>query len=107
MLDDIDLMRRLQSRDSDALEEMFNRYHRFVFFIVNRVIENDALAEDLTYALFLELWNRPNMYPDGAFVGWLARLSRTRALSSVQGHASSFEAATSAVVPILGATLGT
>jgi RNA polymerase sigma-70 factor (ECF subfamily) len=78
--DDIALMRRVVSRDPAALGEMFDRYHRLVFFIVNRIVADEPLAEELTSAVFLELWERPAAYCDGAFVTRLAQLSRRHAL---------------------------
>lgn len=46
------LMERVQARDADAFEALYDGYHRLVYGIALRVLSDPAAAEDVTQAVF-------------------------------------------------------
>ncbi|MBA3280552.1 MAG: RNA polymerase subunit sigma-24, partial [Geodermatophilaceae bacterium] len=46
--DDADLVARLASGESDALAQIYDRYHRQVFTLSLRILGDHVLAEDTT-----------------------------------------------------------
>jgi RNA polymerase sigma-70 factor (ECF subfamily) len=54
---DVELVTRLQTRDPQALAELYDRYGRCILLIL-RVVRDAAIAEDLVQETFLRVWNR-------------------------------------------------
>jgi RNA polymerase sigma-70 factor (ECF subfamily) len=86
-----DFIRRLQSRDPQAIAELYDRYGRIVYALIYRVVRNSAVAEDLVQETFLRIWNRIHGFdPDrGALGPWVLAVARNRAidyLRSVDGR---------------------
>ena len=89
--DEPDFIRRLQSRDPQAIAELYDRYGRIVYALIYRVVRNSAVAEDLVQETFLRIWNRIHGFdPDrGALGPWVLAVARNRAidyLRSVDGR---------------------
>ena len=76
------LMERVRSRDADAFELLYDRYHRVVYGVALRVLADAAAAEDVTQSVFLKLWSSPQLFRDGNFGAWIARVARNRASTS-------------------------
>jgi len=76
-----ELLVRVQSRDAEALSELFDRYCRLVFSIGHRVLRSSAEAEDLVQDVFLFLWSRSNLFVPGKRSGheWIIRVIYHRA----------------------------
>ncbi len=96
--DEPDLVRRLKSREPQALAELYDRYGRLVYALIYRVVRNAASAEDLVQETFLRIWNRVQAFDQerGALGPWVLTVARNRAidyLRSVDGRMaqSSFE----------------
>ncbi len=91
--DDRDLARRLQSRDSGAMRELYDRYGKLVYSLIMRVVRNSAAAEDLVQETFLRVWNRMQAFDQerGALGPWVLAVARNRAidyLRSTEGRTS-------------------
>src|SRR5579863_7326977 len=59
---DEEVMGRLQSNDSTALEILFDRYARLVFRIAQGVIRDSGEAEDVVQESFLHLYKKSNLF---------------------------------------------
>ena len=81
------LMERVQARDADAFEALYDGYHRLVYGIALRVLSDPAAAEDVTQAVFLKVWSNPVLFHDGNFGAWIARVTRNRAFDVVRSRA--------------------
>jgi len=85
---DLELIARLRSRDRAALEALYDRYARRVYSLVLSIVRDQKAAEDITQELFIHLWQYP--YLDGsergAFVPWLLRSTRNRAIDVLRRH---------------------
>src|SRR5580693_1447567 len=79
---DAELIKRLQSRDPQALAEIYDRYGRVAYALILRVVRNAAIAEDLVQETFLRVWNRAQGFDAerGAFGPWLLSVARNRAI---------------------------
>jgi RNA polymerase sigma-70 factor (ECF subfamily) len=89
--DDSDLIRRLQARDPDALEQLYDRYSPMTFGIIRRIAGDTAAAEDLLQEVFLKIWERAQSFErdKGSLGTWLIALARNRAIDyrrSVEGR---------------------
>jgi RNA polymerase sigma-70 factor (ECF subfamily) len=82
------LVALIRERDISAFEELYDRYHRLVFGIAQRILGDPNGAEDLTQAVFLKLWSAPQAYRAGNFGAWLARVTRNQALDVVRSKAA-------------------
>ncbi len=85
------LVRRLQSRDPQAMADVYDRFGKLVYALIFRVVRNSAAAEDLTQETFIRLWNRVHAFDaaKGALGPWLLTIARNRAidyLRSVEGR---------------------
>jgi RNA polymerase sigma-70 factor (ECF subfamily) len=80
--DDSDLIRRLQARDPEALEELYDRYSPMTFGIIRRIAGDTAAAEDLLQEVFLKIWERAQSFEreKGTLGTWLIALARNRAI---------------------------
>jgi len=79
---DTELAARLQSRDPQALAELYDRYGRIAYALIVRVVRDGALAEDLVQETFLRVWNRAQGFDAqrGALGPWLLAVARNRAI---------------------------
>jgi RNA polymerase sigma-70 factor, ECF subfamily len=79
---DARLMRRLQSRDPNALADLYDRYGRLAYSLILRVVRDTGVAEDLVQETFLRVWNRVQGFDadKGAVGPWLLAIARNRAI---------------------------
>lgn len=74
------IMERVRSRDAGAFELLYDQYHRLVYGVAMRVLGDPAGAEDVTQSVFLKIWSAPQLFREGNFGAWIARVARNRAL---------------------------
>ncbi len=84
MTDSHELMRRIADGDFGAFEELYDGQHRLVYGIAVRMLERPALAEDLTQEIFTKIWTDPLAFRGGNLVGWIARMTRNRAIDMLR-----------------------
>lgn len=82
------LMERIRARDAGAFEALYDGYHRLVYGLALRVLGDSSSAEDVTQAVFLKIWASPEVFHDGNFGAWIARVTRNRALDVLRSRAS-------------------
>ncbi|MGI8743545.1 MAG: sigma-70 family RNA polymerase sigma factor [Bryobacteraceae bacterium] len=93
-----ELVRRLKSREPQAMADFYDRYGRMTYALIYRMVRNTASAEDLVQETFLRIWNRVQAFDSekGALGPWVLAVARNRAIDyirSVDGRMaqSSFE----------------
>lgn len=79
-------MTAVRERNADAFEQVFDAYHRLVYGVALRVLEDRAAAEDITQSVFLQLWRAPEAFHGGNLAGWLVRVTRNRALDQLRAR---------------------
>ncbi len=71
-LSDAELMRAYANGDSQAFEQLFNRYRKSLFTFLMQRTQEKGLAEDLFQEVFMRvIRNRTNYKPEGKFRAWL------------------------------------
>jgi RNA polymerase sigma-70 factor (ECF subfamily) len=83
------LRERIIKRDTMALGALYDRSGPAVFASALQVTCDQDLAEDITQAAFLDLWNRPERYPTGRgpLRPWLATVAHFAAIDCVRSGA--------------------
>ncbi len=80
-------MDRVRERDIAAFEMLYDGYHRLVYGIALKMLQDAMGAEDLTQAVFLKVWSMPEAFKGGNFGAWIARVTRNRAVDSLRSKA--------------------
>ena len=82
--DDQELIRRMASKDSDALDAFYERYKRLAFSLVFRIVGNREDAEDVLVDVFWQAWLQAERYDEtrGKPIAWILTIARTRALDA-------------------------
>jgi RNA polymerase sigma-70 factor, ECF subfamily len=70
-----------------------------VYGVALRILTDPAAAEDVTQAVFLKLWSRPESFRGGNLPGWLVRVTRNRALDVLRSRAAHPEVEISTDMP--------
>lgn len=83
---DVDLMRRIQDEDADALALLYDRYNGIMKALILRVIHNETEADDLLQEVFMEIWNQARNFSaeKGKPLGWMVTLARRRAIDALR-----------------------
>lgn len=82
---DRDLMIRLHTGHSDALDVIYDRYVSLVYTLALKIVANPEEAEDLTQEAFVSLWQRQQYDSERGNLGsYLATYIRSRALDRVR-----------------------
>jgi RNA polymerase sigma-70 factor (ECF subfamily) len=80
-------MARVRDRDVAAFESIYDSYHRLVYGIALKMLQDAMAAEDLTQAVFFKVWSAPDAFAGGNFGAWIARVARNRALDRLRTRA--------------------
>lgn len=85
-LDDQTLIHHISRAESDALSELYQRYHRLVFSIAFNTVSDRAIAEEVTLDVFTNVWLKADSYrPDRAKVStWLSSMTRHRSIDQLR-----------------------
>src|SRR5262245_22983329 len=83
---DVDLIRRMASKDPKALEAFYERYKRLAFSLVFRIVGNREDAEDVLVDVFWQVWQQSSRYDAsrGKPVAWLLTIARSRAIDRLR-----------------------
>ncbi len=79
---DEDLLARLQSNDSAAMELLYDRYARLVFRIALGVVRDRGEAEDMVQDAFFHVYRKANLFDSskGTAKNWILQVALHRAL---------------------------
>ena len=83
---DREWIRRMASKDADALDAFYTRYNRLAFSLVLRIVSNREDAEDVLMDVFWQVWQQASRYDvsRGKPVAWLLTIARTRAIDRLR-----------------------
>jgi len=83
--EDADLVGRARAGDQLAFARLFEQYHAPILNYLHRMVNDRALAEDLTQDTFVKAYNAlPGTRPDLAFKAWLYRIATNTAISHLR-----------------------
>ena len=88
--DDLELVRRLQTGDRTAVDDLYERFRRPAFSLARRILGDDAMAEDVLQDVFLSVWRDPWAYERGrgGFASWLLAVVHHKAVDAVRREES-------------------
>jgi RNA polymerase sigma-70 factor (ECF subfamily) len=88
--DDEQLMVRIAAAQTEALGQLYDLYGRLVFSLAVQITGDDAVAEEVTQDVFVQVWNKAKTYDpeQGKLVTWLARIARNRAIDTLRRQGS-------------------
>ncbi len=100
-LEDQELIHRSALGEKDALEELYTRYSTSVYSLARFMLRNEALAEEATQDIFLNIWLKAASFnPDrGKARSWLMSVAhhkvvdiiRSRRRSITMAHPTDYE----------------
>lgn len=94
---DAELMLRVKAGDAASFAMLLERYRRPVINFLNRMLQDQAMAEELAQEVFLRVYKARRRYvPDARFTTWLFRIATNLALNAVRDS----RAKCSSAVPI-------
>lgn len=84
-IDDHDLVDRARSGDQAAFAQLFEQFHAPILNYLHRMVNDRALAEDLTQDTFIKAYKAlPKTRDDLAFKAWLYRIATNTAISHMR-----------------------
>ena len=84
--DDGDLARRLREHDAGAMQELYDRYGRLVYSLIQRMVRNSAAAEDLVQETYMKALRGFSSFQQGTnFRAWMYKILRNTFLTTKAG----------------------
>lgn len=84
-VDENGLVERARAGDQAAFAQLFEQYHAPILNYLHRMVNDRALAEDLTQDTFIKAYNAlPRTRADLAFKAWLYRIATNTAISHLR-----------------------
>src|SRR5262245_17297426 len=92
-LQDREWIRRMASKDSNALDAFYTRYNRLAFSLVLRIVGNREDAEEVLTEVFWQVWQQSPRYDSsrGKPIAWLLTIARTRAIDRLRSGRQHFQ----------------
>lgn len=84
--DEIELIKRIQNRDTDALAELYDLYNRLLFGMIISTVKKREEAEAILQKVFLKIWNNAGSFnpkQDNVF-NWIVTMTRNEAIENVR-----------------------
>ena len=83
---DIDVMRRVATYDSKALEILYNRYAPLLYTLIKKIAVEKTLAEEILTEVFVIIWRKVELFDvfTGNVYTWLITLTRNKAVDTVR-----------------------
>lgn len=79
---DLELLQRIAAKDAVAVQTLFARHHVRLFRFLVRMVKNEAIAEELTNEVFIEVWRNAGRFEGrSAATTWLLSIARNKAIS--------------------------
>jgi len=80
------LVSAIRSGDEQAMAQLYERYSPIVYSVALRVLGDTGAAEDILQEVFMQLWRSPDTFDAnrGSLPGWLAVITRNRAIDSLR-----------------------
>ena len=76
------------AKNEAAFDEIYNNYHKLVYFVILKIVKNRDDASDLTIDTFVKMYQKIGQYNGGNFKYWLLQIAKHEALNFVERVAS-------------------
>ncbi|HRJ58404.1 MAG TPA: RNA polymerase sigma factor [Anaerolineales bacterium] len=85
-VDDLDLIRRMQAGDDNAVRDLYAQYGQRLYAYALRLTNDPATAEDLTQSTLVTAWRTArNFRGEGRLIAWLLGIVHHAAMKSLRG----------------------
>jgi RNA polymerase sigma-70 factor (ECF subfamily) len=87
--DGLELQSRIKRRDPLAMGELYDRYGKLAFTVIQRIVRDKVVAEDLLAETFVKVWNQVARWRDARIEDlhlWLLLLARQHALEHLRSR---------------------
>lgn len=82
---DEELIHRIARRDRAAVEALYGRYNVRIYRFVMRFVRNEAVAEEVTNEVFLDIWRLAGRFEGrSAASTWMLAMARNKAISQLR-----------------------
>ena len=90
---DLDILKKVASYDSKALEALYNRYSTILYTLIKTIMGDDKLAEEVLSDIFVIIWRKINHFDfeNGNVYTWLVTLARNKAVDTMRRNRSGVE----------------
>lgn len=80
---DVALIERIAAGDQLAMRTLFARHQVAVFRFINRLVRDQAMAEDVLSEVFLDVWRHAGRFESRSSLStWLLAIARNKAVSA-------------------------
>lgn len=84
-VDDLDLIRRMQAGDDDAVRDLYAQYGQRLYAYALRLTDDPATAEDVTQNTLVTAWRTArNFRAEGRFIAWLLGIVHHTAMKAIR-----------------------
>ncbi len=85
-VDDLDLIRRMQAGDDNAVRDLYAQYGQRLYAYALRLTNDPATAEDVTQNTLVTAWRTANKFrSEGRLIAWLLGIVHHTAMKSLRG----------------------
>src|SRR4029450_8467155 len=85
LIADDQLIARVAAADSVALEALYMRHQKRIFGFIARIVRDEAVAEELTNEVFVDVWKHAGGYEGRSnATTWLLSIAHNRAISALR-----------------------
>jgi RNA polymerase sigma-70 factor (ECF subfamily) len=90
---DLEIMKKVASYDSKALEALYNRYSTILYTLIKTIVSDQKLAEEVLSDVFVIIWRKIDRFDfeKGNVYTWLITLARNKAVDTVRMRKSGVE----------------
>lgn len=83
---DRDLMRRIASKEPEALSLLYDQYNRLLFGLLKSILKKTEEAEDILQEVFTSIWEKVDQfdYEKGTPYTWIVSLTRNKAIDRLR-----------------------
>lgn len=91
---DRQIQRRLARGEESALGELYDQFAPLVHGLANRVLGDQAAAEEITQDVFAQVWEHPESFDpaQGSMRSWIGTLTHRRAVERLRREAAGADA---------------
>lgn len=85
-LSEEELVRKLKSQDTMAIQALYDMYSGALLGVISRVIQQTEVAEDLLQETFIKIWNSANSYDSskGRLFTWMMNIARNLSIDKLR-----------------------
>jgi len=84
---ELELLKRAQNNDQQAFKKIFVKYEPVIFYMINQMIPNYAIAEDLTMETFEKAFRDIKKFvPNYKLLSWISKIGKNHTLDYIRAQ---------------------